>query len=75
MATARKAIGVTPHATDPLPHGTATSLYVGGAGTVVCKTDDGDANVTFTAPVGGYILVRVTHVRAASTATGIVALY
>lgn len=75
MSTARKAVAVTPHATNPLPDGPASALHVGVAGTVVCKPYDAASDVTFTVPAGGYVLCQVTHVRATSTATGIVALY
>lgn len=75
MSTARKAVAVTPHATDALPQGTATALFVGGAGTVVCRPYDAAADVTFTVPAGGYVLCHVSHVRTGGTATGIVALY
>ncbi len=75
MATAQKGVDVTPHATNALPHGTANALHIGTAGTVVCRTHEADADCTFTVPAGGYVLSEVTHVRATSTATGIVALY
>lgn len=75
MSTARKAVAVTPHATDALPHGTATALFVGGAGTVVCRPYGVETDVTFTVPAGGYVLCHVSHVRTGGTATGIVALY
>jgi hypothetical protein len=61
MATAKKGVAVTPHATNPLTAGIADSLYVGGA--------------TYTMVAGGYLLARVSHVRATSTATLIMALY
>lgn len=70
----RKAVAVTTHATNPIGAGTCDALFIGGAGTAVCKTDAG-TDVTFTVPAGGYVWCRVSHVRATSTATGIVALY
>jgi hypothetical protein len=50
------------------------AIYVGVAGTVVCTNTNG-ADVTFTAVAGGVIPVKATNVKAASTATGIIALY
>lgn len=75
MATARKAIAVNAHATDALTNGTADAIYCGGAGNLVCKTDDGASDVTVPMVAGGYFLARVTHVRATSTASGMFALY
>lgn len=75
MIKAQKAAAVTPHATDALPEGGATALYVGGAGTVICRTRDAAADTTFTVPAGGYIWCAVSHVRTGGTATLIVALY
>ncbi len=75
MALPSKWVAVNAHATDPLTHGTASSIYVGGAGNVVCRFDDADADVTVPAVAGGYVLGFVTHVRATSTATGMFALY
>lgn len=54
---------------------TTRGLYVGGAGDVAV-TMAGGGNVTFTAVSAGSTLpIRVTHVLAASTATGIVAIW
>lgn len=50
------------------------AIYVGGAGTIVVTPASG-ADVTFTVPAGGTLLISPTKVKAASTATGIVALY
>lgn len=75
MATVRKWVAVNAHASDPLTQGTADGLYVGGAGNVVFRPDDAAADVTVAAVAGGYILGRVSHVRATTTATGVFALY
>lgn len=75
MSIPKKAIAVNAHATDPLSNGTASAIYCGGAGNLVCKTDDSDVDVTVPVVAGGYFIARVTHVRATSTATGMFALY
>jgi hypothetical protein len=75
MATAKKGVAVTPHATNPLTAGIADSLYVGGAGTLVVRHPGESADATYTMVAGGYLLARVSHVRATSTATLIMALY
>ncbi|MCW7545421.1 MULTISPECIES: hypothetical protein [Aurantimonas] len=50
-------------------------LYVGGAGDLVVRPADGGDDVTFVGVAAGTTLpVRVTQVRAASTATDIVGL-
>jgi hypothetical protein len=74
--TPRHAQAVTTHASNPvktdgLP---ITELYVGGAGTVVCKFADSATDVTFSAvPVGATIRGAITHIRATSTATLMIA--
>ncbi len=75
MAVPKKWIAVNAHATDPLSNGTADAVYVGGAGNVVCRFDDAGTDTTIPAVAGGYVLGRVTHVRATSTATSMFALY
>lgn len=53
------------------------ALYVGGTGDVAVRCVNSSATtVTFTGvPAGTILPIRVTRVMAASTATGIVALY
>ena len=75
MDIARKAVAVTPHATNPVTGGQCDFLFVGGAGNVVCRPDGADADVTFAAVAGQYIWCTITHVRDTSTATGMVAMY
>ena len=76
MAVPRKWVAVNAHATNPLAQGVADGLYVGVAGNVALRFDDADADVTIAAPSGGYILGKVSHVRATvTTATGLFALY
>lgn len=76
MAVPRKWVAVNAHATDPLTQGVADGLYAGVAGDVACRFDDAAADTTITVPAGGYILGKVSHVRATgTTATGVYALY
>lgn len=75
MSIPKKAVAVNAHATDALTDGIADAIYCGGAGNLVCKTDDGATDVTVPVIAGGYFIARVSHVRATSTATGMFALY
>lgn len=71
---ASKAEAVVPHATNALPFPTR-AVYVGGAGNLVVRMLNDDNDTTFTGVTAGAILpIRVSHVRATSTATAIVAL-
>lgn len=76
MAIPKKWVAVNAHATNALTDGIADAIYCGTAGNVVCKTDDHATDVTIAVVAGGYILGRVSHVRATgTTATGLFALY
>jgi len=56
---------------SPIPRG----LYVGGAGDLVV-TMAGGGDITFTAvPAGTILPIRVSKVKAATSATAIVAIY
>ena len=70
----RAALAVTPHDTNPLTFVTRF-IYVGGAGNVTVITEAGDT-VTFTAPpVGTFIPICATHVKATgTTATLLIAM-
>ena len=74
MATPKKWVAVTGHATNALPEGTCDGIYCGGAGNLVCKFANHATDATIHVVAGGYILGRISHVRV-STATGIFALY
>lgn len=50
------------------------ALYVGGAGNLVVKGSDG-VQVTFAVAANSYHPIRPRNIMAATTATGIVALY
>jgi len=74
QSPASDALAVTP--SDVTVFGTRTrGIYIGGGGTLEVKMVDGTV-VTFVGVVAGSVLpIRVTQVRAASTATSIVALF
>ena len=63
---------VTP--SDTTPVNTDLGLFIGGAGNVVVTGSDG-VTVTFIAGTGQYLTGYFKLVKAATTATGIVALY
>jgi len=71
-APATRAVAVTP--SDSTVLDTTRALYVGGAGTVVVDMLDSGTNITFAVAAGTLLPIRVTKVKAATTATGIVAL-
>lgn len=66
---------VTPHDTDVIQ--TTRALYIGGAGDVVVNGELQDStDITFKAvPAGTILPIRVKRVKAATTATEIVAIY
>ncbi len=71
---AQKSVAVTPADTD-LVDGTARGLYVGGAGNVTIMNPDG-TTVQFVGVLAGtWMPVMCRQVRAATTATSIVALF
>lgn len=73
IAPARFAVAVTP--SDATVLQTTKALYIGGAGNLTVKMAGDGTIVAFTAPPVGTILpIAVTQVRAATTATAIVAL-
>jgi hypothetical protein len=47
-------------------------LYVGGAGDIVVVTEGGDEVTLSSVPVGSFIWVRTSKIKAATTATNIV---
>jgi hypothetical protein len=74
MMTARNAVPVTPHDTNPIAP-TPGFLYVGGAGNVKLRAKGSNVDVVMTAVAGGYLLVQAQYVYATgTTATGIVGL-
>lgn len=71
---ARNAATVTP--SDTALTNVSKALYVGGGGDLVVRHVDDDADTTYVGvPAGAILPARVTHVRAASTATNIVNMY
>lgn len=69
-----KGLPVTP--SDTVTIGGARGVYVGGTGTLVCDFADGASNVTFTAvPTGTILPIAPLRIKAASTATLIIALF
>lgn len=71
---ARRASAVTPSDSTVL---NARAVYVGGAGDLVVELPGNDgAAVTFVAvPAGSLLPIRAVRIRAATTATSVVALY
>ena len=74
-STGSKLRAVTPHVSDPLPGGPCRALYVGGSGSLVIVASGDEDAVTLTAVPAGTLPISVSHVRATSTATNIVAIY
>lgn len=68
-APARRAFAITPHDTQPLPLVTK-GLCVGGAGAVVLRAMDSDADVTLNVVAGQLLPIRITHIRASGTTAG-----
>ncbi|MER2507454.1 hypothetical protein [Amaricoccus sp.] len=72
---ADRGFAITPHASNPLAFVTR-ALYVGGAGDLVLRLAGEAADITLAAvPAGTLLPLRVSHVRATSSATLLVALY
>ena len=69
-----RAVAVTKSDTtliDPVPR----ALWVGGAGNLVIDTLGGDTDVTLAGVVAGTLIpIRATRVKAATTATSVVAI-
>lgn len=54
----------------------ARALWVGGAGTVIVDFKDGNTNVSFPGvPAGTHLQIAAYRVKAATSATNIVAIY
>ena len=71
---AHGAVAVTPSDTTQLP--SCRALYVGTAGDVVVDMVDGQTNITFANVANGAFLpLQVIRVKAATSASDIVALY
>ena len=65
-------IAVTASA-DPLMKPT-DAIFVGAAGTITVKTQDG-TSVAIPVPAGGYVPVKATHITSLGAATSVFALY
>ena len=73
VSPARKFAPITP--ADTALAVIPKALYIGGAGNLVVYEADGTTAVTFVVQSGAVLPVRVSQVRAATTATGIIGLY
>lgn len=71
---AAKSVAITPADAD-LADGIARGLYVGGTGNVTIQNQDGTTCVFTSVPAGSFLPVCCKQVRAATTATAIVALF
>lgn len=70
---AQNAVAVTPNDTTIIG---CRSLWVGGAGNLTVDFKDGNTGVVITGvPAGTLVPISVLRVKAATTATAIVALY
>jgi len=71
--SAKRGVAVTPSDTTVVA---CNAVYVGGAGNLAVQFYDGGPTVTFTAPALGVVhFISAYRIMAATTATGIVALY
>ena len=77
---ASQSVTISPHATDEIVHPTdlraTRGLYVGSAGSVVCRLLGDTSDQTFSGVLAGSVLpIRVTHIRSTSGASSMVGLY
>ncbi len=73
-APAEHAFAITPHESNALEEVTR-GIWVGTGGNVVCRLVSSGADVSFAnVPDGTMLPVRASHVRATSTASGLVGL-
>lgn len=73
--TARRSVAVTPSDTAPLSP-IPCALYVGTGGDITLREVGGAVDVVWkNVPNGGYVFTRPEYVKAATTATDILALY
>lgn len=70
MDSYKRAKAITPHDTNTFPRSKA--IYVATTGTIICLINGID--VTITAVAGHIVPIQTTRIKAASTATGIIAL-
>lgn len=73
-ASAIISVAITP-ADSNLANGIARALYIGGAGNVTIMNQDGSTCQFVGVPAGTILPVMARQVRAATTATSIVALF
>ena len=70
---ASSALAITPGASALAQ--VTRAVYIGGAGNLVVTMKGNAEYVTFAVTAGQIVPIRATHILAASTATGIVALW
>lgn len=74
-APGTKLRAITPADNTPLPLGVCKALIIGGSGNLSVVAEDDTAAVTVPVQAGQIVPVRTMFVQAATTATGIVAIY
>lgn len=73
---AAEAFAVTPADADLSSDQYTRAIYVGGTGDLVVKMAGAENDVTFVGvPTGTILPIRVSQIKAATTATNIVAMY
>lgn len=71
---ANEAYPANTHVSQPLTNGPPRFIYVGTPGTLIVKLPDSPDDLTYL-NASGFMPIRPSHIRAASTAAGIIVHY